>query len=50
VQKYIFFNTEKKTFFLVFGYTGRTYIDNLTAIESSPNHSITTSGELRIEN
>ena len=31
--------------FLVFGYIGRTYIDNLTAIESPPNNSVTTSGE-----
>jgi len=33
-------------FFLVFGYNlGRTYIDKLTAIESPPNNSVTTSGE-----
>jgi len=31
--------------FLVFGYTGRTCIDNLTAIESPPNDSVTTLGE-----
>ena len=29
-----------KYFFLVFGYTGRTYIDNLTAIESPPNDTV----------
>ncbi|MCL2168262.1 MAG: hypothetical protein FWH59_03960 [Lentimicrobiaceae bacterium] len=28
-----------------FGYTGRTYIDNLAAIPSPPNNSVTTSGE-----